>query len=214
MISSRFAPGMAALAILAAIPVVLHRYVGLEVDDCARSAELLPRSRDASGVTDREATLAQRFRATRWSEGEISGPTPLRFTHLATYDARRAYYRPENALIEAQDPVSRELEWDEGEAGRLPIHRPLYVSPFESGTRILAGYVLLYGGRPIANPYTAQLRWAPLQLVTGRRPLTLLFVHGRVDREDYPEAERALRAELARATARHRDLCGFGASGR
>jgi hypothetical protein len=204
LLSWRFAPHLLAVYALAAVPVLLHTFAQSSRDDCARPSAL---PRWASREDERGRLLRDYFGAFQWSEGSFeAGQALFSFTYLRSYAAIPLLNRPENVLIK-RAPEQRSVEWIDTESGPVPIHRALYDPRPDRATRTLAGYLLLFDGQPLAQPSLAQLASAPRQLVFGRTPMTLLFVHGRVPRDQYPEAEAELRVRLLTALAQYRDAC-------
>ena len=209
MMSTRYSAALAILTLLALVPVGIHEYAGAVVDDCANAVEFFPES-PADASDERGLFLAKRFRATGWREGEVAGDTRFRYTYLRTYDAKRAYYRPEQSLIEEAKPIRRGIDWVDSNGRRLPVHRAEYPVLADEIVQRIAGYVLVYEGAPVSNPYLAQLFSAPLRLVSGRAPMTLLFVHGYVPIDDTAEAETRLREHLRAAFATYERACRAG----
>ncbi len=204
ILSSRFAPYLLALYALAAVPVLLHTFAGASRDDCAQPSAL-PRWR--SGEGERGSLLRERFAAFQWSEGSFeAGDALFSFVYLRSYAVVQLLNRPENALLQ-RNPERRTVEWVDTESGPVPIHRPLFEPRADRATRTLAGYLLLLDNQPLAQPSVAQLASAPRQLLFGRAPMTLLFIHGRVPRDQYAAAELELRVRLLEALAQYRDAC-------
>ena len=203
LLSWRFAPHLLAVYALAAIPIFLHAFVRSR-DDCARPSAL-PRweSRD----DERGRLLRDHYGAFQWSEGSFeAGQALFSFVYLRSYATIPLLNRPENLLVKLA-PEQRSVEWIDTESGPVPIHRAIYEPRADRATRTLAGYLLLLDGQPLAQPTFAQLSSAPRQLLFGRMPMTLLFIHGRVPRDQYAEAEGELRVRLLEALAQYRDAC-------
>ena len=70
-----------------------------------------------------------------------------------------------------------------------------------------AAYVILYDGVPVENPYLTQLLSAPLQIVRGRLPTTLLFVWGYVGETELATAEARATDWLRSALRNYREIC-------
>jgi hypothetical protein len=204
LLSPRFAPHLLALYALAAVPVFLHTFAEPARDDCAQPSAL---PRWQSGEGERGSLLRDRFEAFQWSEGDFEAEGVLfSFVFLRSYAVVQLLNRPENALLQ-RAPESRTVEWVDTQSGPVPIHRAIYEQRSDVATRTLAGYLLLLDGKPVARPALAQLGSAPSELLFGRMPMTLLFIHGRVPRDVYPEAETELRVRLVAALAQYRDAC-------
>ncbi len=69
-------------------------------------------------------------------------------------------------------------------------------------------YLLVYEDEPVSNPYVAQLKHAPLQMLRGSRPMTLFFVFGRSEPATLARAEQLAHAWLWGAWERYRSQCG------
>lgn len=204
ILSSRFAPHLLALYALAALPVFLHTFADASRDDCAEPSALL---RWQAGEGRPGSLLRDRFAAFQWSEGSFeAGDAIFSFVFLRSYAVVQLLNRPENALLQ-RTPEQRTIEWIDTASGPVPIHRPIYEQRSDRATRTLAGYLLLFDGQPLARPAMTQLASAPSQLLFGRAPMTLLFIHGRVPRDQYAEAEGELRVRLLAALAEYRDAC-------
>lgn len=204
ILSSRFAPHLLAVYVLAAVPVFLHTFADASRDDCAAPSAL---RRWKSGEGERGSVLRDRFEAFQWSEGSFeAGEALFSFVYLRSYAVVQLLNRPDNALMQ-RAPETRTVEWIDTESGRVPIHRPIYEPRSDRATRTLAGYLLLFDGEPLAQPSLAQLTSAPRQLLFGRAPMTLLFIHGRVPRDQYAGAELELRVRLLEALAQYREVC-------
>jgi hypothetical protein len=204
LLSWRFAPHLLVIYALAAALSLFHTFAPSSSDDCARPSAL-PRweSRD----DDRGRWLRDYFGAFQWSEGSFEADQALfSFLYLRSYLAIPLLNRPENVLVRLA-PDQRSVEWIDTESGPVPIHRAIYEPRADRATRILAGYLLLLDGQPLAQPTFATLAAAPRQLFLGRTPMTLLFIHGRVPRDQYAEAEAELRVRLLQALAQYRDAC-------
>ena len=204
ILSSRFAPHLLVVYALAAVPVFLHTFTDPSRDDCAQPSAL-PRWESREDARGR--LLRDRFGAFQWSEASFEASGAI-FSHvfLRSYAVVQLLNRPENALLQ-RAPESRSVEWIDTERGPVPIHRAIYEPRAGRSTRTLAGYLLLFDGEPLARPTFAQLSSAPSQLLFGRAPMTLLFIHGRVPRDQYAEAEAELRIRLLEALAQYRDAC-------
>ena len=207
--STRFARALAGLVALVLVPVVLHSYLGIQRDDCRAPLALAPAEHASALERGRDAWMREHFAASAWREGRIagaSGAPTLSYTVVRSYDAKRVYYRPENTLLRGHNVRARELEWVDAHDVRLPIHRPRYASPGAS-LRAVAGYLLVYEGRPVADPYRAQLLAAARQLLGGSAPMTLFFVHGSATVEQVEETELRVRTALREQWERYRSSC-------
>jgi hypothetical protein len=189
------------------VPVLVHSYGGLEVEDCPRAAAEL--FADA-GPPDskRDAWMREAFQAEQWAEGRFTGgdaAIDCSFLVVRSYDAKRLYHRPYNSLAEGAAGGSR-LEWISSGSGRIPIHLVQY----ESGDPArLTGYLLVYNSRPVAHPYSAQLAAFPLQLLSGARPMTLFLISATGPRPEWPAIGGQVRQWLAAQWQRYRTACSL-----
>lgn len=180
-VSSRYAPWVVGMLILALIPVAFHALGGRGPDDCAHPEALV-----ATFMIDRERMRPNHWEEhwerhsasiTQWSEARIDleGSGPLEMHFIRSFDPRSLYVRPIANLRVALEPELQKTEWVDHEGARLPIQWVYDHTGTES--RVVA-YLFVYEGRPVNQPFGAQLRSAFAQLVGGPRPLTLLLVSG------------------------------------
>jgi hypothetical protein len=166
---------------MACVPVVVHSYVGLRIDDCPASDSMAP-------VSEK---MKEHFGAFEAEEGSFEDPSTnivYRWAIVRSFDAVKLYHHPEGGLVRGGP------EPDRRQSGR-PVHRVYYPDG-------LASYVLTYRGRPVDNPYTAHLAAFPFQLIAGTRPMTLLFIHARGSlAEIEPRSDAWLRTALERNSA-------------
>lgn len=205
----RWAPHVCVLLGITMLPVVLHGYVGVESDDCAHATAIAPLWAPGDAPTGRAAYIDERMKPEQWREGILreSDGTALSYTIGRGFDAKHLYYRPEYKLLRVARPSSHEIVWIEVGEERVPVHRPLYERNFSSPMIGVAAYVILYNGVPVENPYRAQLLWAPLQIVRGRLPTTLLFVWGLVPETEVAAAEARAYDWLRSAVRNYREIC-------
>ena len=189
-LSSRYVAGIAALAILAALPVAVHSRGRLDSDDCkdpgALRATLLIRG-SRPEFSDKELPP----RELMLSEGTIEPPPgpsspPLRFAVQRGFEPARVTSRPDWMVVKRLEAQSEELRVLERGNVRLPVHW------LEERTRELptfAGYLYVYENQPVESPYNAILASALRRLVGGARPVTVFVVGGSVP-PPYAEAAR------------------------
>lgn len=204
IISERYFSLLAILFALTLLPVGVHSYVKLRGDECTKSEEL------AAGATQ-DGDLQRNFDTEQAWRGVVtpaSGPFRLEYAVIRSYNAKRLYYRPEQRFLKRAKPDDSVLDWIEDEGERLPIHRLQYQLRGSYRGRLMVAYLLAYEGKPIRNGYLAQLTRAPLQLLRGRRPMTLFIVFGTVAPKEYEHAEAAAQVWLGSAWQRYRSLCG------
>lgn len=193
---------------LTSVPVLVHSYFGFRADDCdgpeALFADCLSHSENDEL---RQDWMRENFAAEAWCEGIIPTDVPglsLDILVVRSYDPKKLYHNPEIALLRGQTPDRREVERLAAGNGDVPIHRPHY-DRFNG--EVFAAYLLVYGSRPVANPYTAQLRSFFPQLVRGRRPMTLYFVSGQGSRGAMSAMESAGKRWLLRSWGQYPSAC-------
>jgi hypothetical protein len=177
MISARFGATVVVLMTVALIPTVLHNYLGVLHDDGRVTAAIDPvLSGLKSEPGTRLATTAKQiFNTDDWVERRYAGPGTDGLVLFAarSYDPKRLYHHPELVLLHG---------WDLQATGtrRLPHmpDMPVHVlRPTDEGRSGLAAYSLFYDERFVDNPYVFQLQSAWTLLFSGRRPMTLFWVH-------------------------------------
>jgi hypothetical protein len=217
--SARYALPIALLLLLTAVPALLHESARFEVEDCAAPEQVLAlgngRLPDGGGREAVERYLQRAAAGGRYGAGDLplgGGPGRLDFVILRSYDAKLVYHWPAARLTwnarGSQRPDRHALELHATPAGTLPVHRAFFETlEKQGGDAFVVAYLLVYHEQPVANPYLAQLRAAPLELVSGRRPMWLFYVSGRVPRERREVAEQAARDWLLGAWQRFRSAC-------
>lgn len=208
-LSRRWAPHLCILLSIAMLPVALHAYVGVESDDCAHAMAVAPRWSPGDPPTADEAYIDERMQPLQWRAGVVADAdgTALNYTIARGFDAKRIYYRPEYKLVRDARPSSYEIGWIDVDGERVPVHRPIYSQALRSPLIGVAAYVILYDGVPVENPYRSQLLSAPLQIVRGRLPATLLFVSGFVLASEFEAAEKLAQDWLEAALRNYREIC-------
>jgi hypothetical protein len=212
-LSTRYVPHILVLVVIAAIPTLLHSLGRFDVEDCASPTALLP-----PPAPDRaplgSAVERQRFDRS-WGEGNWStgtlpgGPVGgLSYVIARSFDPKAVYHWPESRVVSEVRPFERGLEEVESQGVRIPVHRAYY-EPEGVPPRgfVVVAYLLVYHSRPVANPYLEQILSAPRQVVTGRRPMWLFLVHGRVGVPQRREAEARATEWLASAWESYRAAC-------
>jgi hypothetical protein len=210
-VSTRYVPHILVLMLIAGIPTLLHSLGRFDVEDCANPAVLLAPP-DPGPAALPPAVEGERFDRS-WGEGNWTagalprgGPAaPLTYVIARSFDPKAIYHWPESRVISEVRPIERRLEDVEGDGARIPLHRAYY-EPDGVRRRVVA-YLLVYHSRPVANPYLAQILSAPRQVVTGRRPMWMFFVHGQAAPSRMVETERVAREWLAGAWERYREAC-------
>ncbi|MBI4526625.1 MAG: hypothetical protein HY695_22725 [Deltaproteobacteria bacterium] len=182
MISAQYALPVVVLALLALVPTVLHTYIGMTCDD-GRQAEAV-----ATDLADMTAMPTNRrpewgkalFDSDDWTERTYAarGRRPITLLVVRSYDAKRLYHHPEIGAARGTSFSSKEII-RVAELPEMPVH--VLRGPGEAETD-LALYALHYGNRFIGNPYLFQLQRSGDLLVSGRKPMTLFFVHTTISR--------------------------------
>lgn len=181
MISSRYVGALNVLCALALVPVTIHSYVGLLVDDGVKTGAL---SFDVPAFTSRPGAADQPwadvFASPDWIERRFDGPDGnVRLTVIRTFDAKRAYHHPELAVAHGVGYSSHAVEALDGVT--LHVLRGGPGGP-------TAVYALHYDRGFIDDPVAFQVRSVLTQLVGGRRAMTLVFARDMVPLADRPLA--------------------------
>ena len=208
-LSLRYFVPLSACLLLALIPVVVHSYIQVEIDDCKAPWAFVPQSEQASDSGGgRDAWMREFFHSSQWHEGSFSRDgLHFDFSIIRSYDAKRLYHRPETSLVEHAIVQSRGIEWVRADSGgALPIHRAYYG---DTEPAILVAYLLVYRSSPVASPYWPQLRAAPVQLFSGRRPMTLFFIQARGSPGRLQEMEKVGREWLLSSWEKYRSACTY-----
>jgi hypothetical protein len=206
-LSVKYVRPLSVCFLVALIPVVVHSYFHLEIDDCKTPWTLVSGSAPVTDVGGkRDAFMRDRFQSSQWQEGSFS-QDGLRFDFsiIRSYDAKRLYHRPENSLVEHTAIADkRDIEWARTDSDSLPIHRADYG---DTDPAILVSYLLVYHSSPIASPYSAQLRAAPVELISGRRPMTLFLIQAHGSPSGLREMEKVEREWLLSSWDKYRSAC-------
>jgi hypothetical protein len=205
-LSLRYVVPLSACLLLALIPVVMHSYIQVEIDDCKSPWAFLPESAQAfDSGGNRDAWMRQFFHSSQWQEGSFfKDGLRFDFSIIRSYDAKLLYHRPETSLVEHAVVERRGIEWVQTASGVLPVHRAFYGN---TDPAILASYFLVYHSSPVASPYLAQLQAAPVELFSGRRPMTLFFVQAQGAPGSLGEIEKGERVWLISTWEKHRSAC-------
>jgi hypothetical protein len=196
---------------LALIPVVVHAYLDLRVDDCDDPGAFMRDS--ALGLAERADFMQRHFDAERWREGNVHADlaTPMRYAIVRSFDPKRIYHRPHNVFLKDETPSAQRVDSLETPSGALPVHRALYAPP-RTGSPLqgFAAWLLLYQGEAIASPVRAQLLAAPGLAFAGSAPMTLALVWGRVLPRKAAEAEASAYAWLESTYRDYQRICRSG----
>ncbi|MGH7292531.1 MAG: exosortase/archaeosortase family protein, partial [Myxococcota bacterium] len=207
-VSDRHAGALAVLAGVALVPVGLHSYARLRVDDCANPAALVPVEASVDG--ERAAFMARSFDAVQWREDVLApanGAPALSTVLVRTFDPKLVYYRGTRRLWTDVAPGGDTVEWLESDDGRVPILRSSreHDRPGAPGSVIAA--LLIYEGEPVETGWRAQLRAAPRQLVSGARPMTMFAVRADTTTANRAAAEARARTWLLESWRTYRAIC-------
>jgi len=206
-LSLRYLYPLSACLLLALIPVVVYSYLNVRIDDCKAARVFVPQSMPASDSSrKRDAWMRKQFEASQWHEGSfVKDGQRFDFSILRSYDAKRLYHRPENYFVDRAFVRERGIEWVATDSGAVPIHRVYYDDP---SAAVLLAYLLVYRSSPVANPYWAQLRAAPVELFSGRTPMTLFLIQARGTSGSLPVMENVGREWLLSSLGNYRSACG------
>lgn len=171
MISTRYAGWVLVLLVLALVPTVIHSYAAVTVND-GKSAARIPAT--LAGYSSlpgpRNADWGRRrFDTNDWiARRYVSGGAEVTLTVVRAYDLKALYHHPELAVAYDTPFFDSQLRYFPGRPS-VPVH------VLRDGDRALGLYVLLYDGKYVADPVWFQLQTSARLLVSGRRPMTLLF---------------------------------------
>jgi hypothetical protein len=197
--SPRYATPVALILLLALLPTAIHSYVGLRVEDHLTTAAIPTTLEGFVGAkTSRRANWGEkRFDATDWTERTyFAGSQEVRLLVARSFDLKKLYHHPELAAADGID--LRPLGLTQLGDGLGAVHA---LGSTDSGRRQIALYALVYDGVLIDNPLWFQFRTSGKLLVTGRKQMTLFFVH----QADVPEglsAEQTAAATVLKAAVK------------
>ncbi|HZI80110.1 MAG TPA: hypothetical protein VFD69_11395 [Vicinamibacterales bacterium] len=174
MWSSRYAPAVCVVLLLALVPTIIHSYAGLVTND-GRSTATIPTSlmSYSSAPTRRSADWGERrFDSHDWFERQYTSTgDEVVLTVVRSYDLKALYHHPELAV--SYQAAKFDKSRMESAEGRPDV--PVRVLTNRPGGAV-AMYVLHYDSRFISDPIRFQLRAAGELLFSGRKPMTLFFV--------------------------------------
>ena len=210
-VSQRFAPAVAALALLTSVPTVWHAFAAPVSDSCLDARAFFEAESIAGGrVSGRDRGTGDP-NGTRWLEGTIASGSArvgaLRFRIYRTFEPVDLYGSSAVRGLDASFPSSEAtvLEELDVDGVRLPVH---WLSDrFGPNLRVRA-HAFIHDGAPVAHPFTPGIAGALPQLLSGTRPVTLLLVQGVSGVEAGAEMERSIRAWLGAAWRHYRRSCG------
>jgi hypothetical protein len=188
--STRYAPAICVALLLALVPTIIHSYAGVVASDGLTTKAIPATLAGYSSVpTKRSDDWGERhFDSHDWFERQYSRPDDtVVLTVVRSYDLKSLYHHPELAV------AYHFASFGQTVVGALPERPEIPVHVLSGGDSKAAGlYVLHYDGRFISDPIAFQLRTAGELLVSGRKPMTLLFV-----RDDAPSTGDPLKLPAA-----------------
>ena len=187
---------------VALVPVAVHSHRGVDADDCGNPQGLRETTRIEGSRPGEEQPRRRSSHQIQWSTGRVAsgapGVEPLEFHLLRSFDPRRIYVHPHVVIDPRFEPDEFRLEWLDAGNERIPIQ--MLEAPDPSRGRVRrAALLYVYGGRPVEDPFWAQLRSALPQVLEGTRPLTLFLVTGGAPPDRIEAVERRAREWLASA---------------
>jgi hypothetical protein len=206
-VSKRYAGHVLVCVVPVLVIVVIHSYIGLQVEDCRELSGLFPNAAGDTSSPRRDARMREVFDAVQWEEGTLDTTVPasqMKFSIIRSYDPKKIYHHPEISLVRGATPARRDVEYIDAEGERVPVHRAYY-NP--ASTTALVAFILIYHSRPVDNPYLSQIRSAPLQFVRGSYPMTLFFVSAQAPASATREMETQMKKWLIDGWRRYKTSC-------
>ncbi len=210
--SARYALPVLILLALTLVLVLTPELHPRYVDDCANPQALL-----ATEMIERNRIPAADWREqwerhgpdrVQWSEATVpfgaNGKHPLHLLIIRSFQVGSFSNRPIGLLREPFEPERQEITRVAHDSAHLPIHR--VYDDTRASTR-MAAYLFVYGGHVVENPFLAQLRSAPAQIVVGTRPLTLFLAEGSSPPGELELLEERLEEWLIAAWDFYRSVC-------
>lgn len=189
MISRRHATPLALVLTVALLPTLRHGYTRFVLPAVQITPRDLPPTLGSIPGADRElgrAWMVNTYDADSWAQRTYALPGRGEFSLFVArgFDLKKLYHHPELGILRGHSFSP---------ARRTPLDAagsPVFVLEGTS-SEDAAVYALLYEGQWVANPYMMQLYSAVTSLWGGRRPLTLVLVHGDVLVDGRPREETA-----------------------
>jgi hypothetical protein len=206
-LSTRHVRWLVVVLAAALLPVLLEELRPRRHDDC-RNPDMLtltlaiPGSKPTRSAARRSPAEpdgpASRGNFTLWTQGEIENPEDerhaLRFWMIRSFDPGAV--SPRGVLQGDFDPESHEVRELETKMGVLPVH--VAIDRTRNPRRLVA-WAWAYGGRPTAEIFPALLKAAPMRLLKGAVPVTLLLVDGLAHDSDTGAVDTAATQWIAEA---------------
>jgi hypothetical protein len=195
---------------IALVPVAVHSYRGVLSDDCQEPNGLHEVSRiegSRPGEDLRSPRMPYRIQSSAGLvDSEASEIAPLEFHVVRSFDPRRIYVHPHALLGRRFEPDASQIEWLADGHERIPVRRLEASDPLRGLLR-RAFLLYVYDGRPVEDPFLAQLRGALPQVLEGTRPLTLFLVAGDATPDQIDEVETRARQWLSAAWRFYERTC-------
>ncbi|MEN8182663.1 MAG: hypothetical protein ABFS46_09025 [Myxococcota bacterium] len=148
------------------LSTLLHHSGRFEIDDCSDPSTLLILRPDglAAMPTGLDAERRRQY-VNQWgTTGWVVGAEPfeaseasLRYVIVRSFDPKTLYHFPGSRVLGKRASRQTLEEFDDG-AGGPPLHWLHYDEPGPATDRVrMAGYLLVYESKPVANPYLDQL---------------------------------------------------------
>lgn len=210
-VSSRYAIAIAVLATLALVPEFVHRGARFLDEDCRDPDALLRSIAEDDPAAPPAPALLARMPEVRFASRRL--PLPGGAGHLDLHVVRgfnpSLLYQPtELYFIADRKAERRTLETFEHGGARLPLHRAYFEPPrSRPPVRDVTGYLHVFAAEPVAHGYAAEMLAAPSQLLAGRKPVWIFFVHGMVKPAQVEAAEQTLREALGSGWDAYRAAC-------
>lgn len=202
-LSRRYLVPLSACLLVALVPVTIHSYLKFDRDDCAAASGLF--AANAGGLKP-NVNGREQFQSFQMSDGSfVKDGVQFDYSIVRSYDPKRLYHRPENTLVRHDAIVEkRGIDRVQTPSGELPIHRAYYD---QANRAIVVSYLLVFRSSPVASPYWPHLSAAPIEVFTGRLPMTLFFIKAEASPGATQEAEAAEREWLVGSWRAYREAC-------
>ena len=174
MMSTRHAPSVLIIIMLALIPTIIHSYLNLKTGDNLSTRQISQvLGSYESKPTQRQSEWGENtFACYDWIERIYTNQQgkSVRLFVGRSYDHKRLYHHPELALSYGKDlKMVEEIHYSE--QPNIPVK--LLANEIKP---VIAAYALLYDNQFVENAITHQLMSSIIQLITPRKPMTLFYV--------------------------------------
>lgn len=174
MISTRHAPLVLFIIMLALIPTIIHSYLELKIGDnlSTRHISQVLGSYVSKPSQRKPGWGEDTFACYDWFERIYTNQQgkSVRFFVGRSYDHKKLYHHPELALSYGKDlRMVGEIQYSE--------QPTIAVKLLANETKpVIAAYALLYDKQFVGNAITHQIMSSIMQLITPRKPMTLFYV--------------------------------------